>query len=173
MGGETAPGPDGRFGAFGGRYVPETLVAALEELETAWRDARADPGFGTELDACLRDFVGRPTAFTCAPRLSAKAGGAMIWLKREDLAHTGAHKINNTVGQVLLAKRMGKTRIIAETGAGQHGVATATGRSGERSSATQLPTASCAASGPESITVVVVALALLASALAPAPLAPR
>ncbi|MDC0429084.1 tryptophan synthase subunit beta [Phycisphaerales bacterium] len=126
MGGETAPGPDGRFGAFGGRYVPETLVAALEELETAWRDARADPGFGTELDACLRDFVGRPTAFTCAPRLSAKAGGAMIWLKREDLAHTGAHKINNTVGQVLLAKRMGKTRIIAETGAGQHGVATAT-----------------------------------------------
>ena len=126
MGGETAPGPDGRFGAFGGRYVPETLVAALEELETAWRDARADPRFGTELDACLRDFVGRPTAFTCAPRLSAQAGGAMIWLKREDLAHTGAHKINNTVGQVLLAKRMGKTRIIAETGAGQHGVATAT-----------------------------------------------
>ena len=116
----------GRFGAFGGRYVPETLVAALEALEAAWNDARADPEFNAELNACLRDFVGRPTAFTAAPRLSALAGGAMIWLKREDLAHTGAHKINNTVGQVLLAKRMGKKRIIAETGAGQHGVATAT-----------------------------------------------
>ncbi len=116
----------GRFGRFGGRYVPETLVVALEELETAWNDASRDPGYRAELEACLRDFVGRPTAFTRAPRLSAEAGGATIWLKREDLAHTGAHKINNTVGQVILAKRMGKSRIIAETGAGQHGVATAT-----------------------------------------------
>ena len=126
MTGIPASQDDGRFGAFGGRYVPETLVAALEELEAAWNDARADPEFDAELNACLRDFVGRPTAFTAAPRLAARAGGAMIWLKREDLAHTGAHKINNTVGQVLLAKRMGKKRIIAETGAGQHGVATAT-----------------------------------------------
>lgn len=116
----------GRFGRFGGRYVPETLVVALEALETAWLDASRDPAFQTEVDDCLRDFVGRPTAFTRAPRLSARAGGATIWLKREDLAHTGAHKINNTIGQVILAKRMGKSRIIAETGAGQHGVATAT-----------------------------------------------
>ncbi|MAD20556.1 MAG: tryptophan synthase subunit beta [Planctomycetaceae bacterium] len=116
----------GRFGRFGGRYVPETLVVALEELEIAWNEASRDPGYRAELEACLRDFVGRPTAFTRAPRLSAEAGGATIWLKREDLAHTGAHKINNTVGQVILAKRMGKSRIIAETGAGQHGVATAT-----------------------------------------------
>ena len=126
MAGVPASRDTGRFGAFGGRYVPETLVAALEALEAAWNNARADPEFNAELNACLRDFVGRPTAFTAAPRLSALAGGAMIWLKREDLAHTGAHKINNTVGQVLLAKRMGKKRIIAETGAGQHGVATAT-----------------------------------------------
>ena len=116
----------GRFGRFGGRYVPETLVVALEELEAAWLEAGRDPAYRTEVDDCLRDFVGRPTAFTRAPRLSAEAGGATIWLKREDLAHTGAHKINNTVGQVILAKRMGKSRIIAETGAGQHGVATAT-----------------------------------------------
>ncbi|MDA0295030.1 MAG: tryptophan synthase subunit beta [Planctomycetota bacterium] len=126
MSGASAGLGDGRFGAFGGRYVPETLITALEELELAWNEARADPEFEAEVSACLRDFVGRPTAFTCAPRLSARAGGAMIWLKREDLAHTGAHKINNTVGQVLLARRMGKKRIIAETGAGQHGVATAT-----------------------------------------------
>ena len=117
---------DGRFGPYGGRYVPETLVAALEELEAAWLDARADPAYQAEIDACLRDFVGRPTALTEAPRLSEHAGGARIWLKREDLAHTGAHKINNTIGQVILARRMGKSRIIAETGAGQHGVATAT-----------------------------------------------
>ncbi|MBC03921.1 MAG: tryptophan synthase subunit beta [Phycisphaerae bacterium] len=116
----------GRFGPYGGRYVPETLVAALEELETAWQEARADPTFQAEIDACLKDFVGRPTALTEAPRLSSHAGGARIWLKREDLAHTGAHKINNTIGQVILAGRMGKKRIIAETGAGQHGVATAT-----------------------------------------------
>ncbi len=116
----------GRFGRFGGRYVPETLVVALEELEAAWLEAIRDPAYQAEVEDCLRNFVGRPTAFTRAPRLSSEAGGATIWLKREDLAHTGAHKINNTVGQVILAKRMGKSRIIAETGAGQHGVATAT-----------------------------------------------
>ncbi|MEE2971732.1 MAG: tryptophan synthase subunit beta [Planctomycetota bacterium] len=120
------PQTAGRFGPYGGRYVPETLVGALEELEAAWLEARRDPDYTAAVDACLRDFVGRPTAFTEAPRLSARAGGARIWLKREDLAHTGAHKINNTIGQVILARRMGKRRIIAETGAGQHGVATAT-----------------------------------------------
>jgi tryptophan synthase beta chain len=125
----TAAPPDpvhGRFGRFGGRYVPETLVAALDELEAAYLAAREDPSFTAELAGLLRDFVGRPTAFCHAPRLTEHAGGAQIWLKREDLAHTGAHKINNTLGQVLLARRMGKSRIIAETGAGQHGVATAT-----------------------------------------------
>ncbi len=120
------PDERGRFGAFGGRYVPETLLSALEELDAAYRDARADPSFLLELDQLLREFVGRPTQLTPAPRLSQHAGGAAIWLKREDLAHTGAHKINNALGQALLAKRMGKSRIIAETGAGQHGVATAT-----------------------------------------------
>ena len=120
------PDPQGRFGPFGGRYVPETLFAALDELDAAYREARADPAFLGEVDRLLREFVGRPTQLTPAPRLSAHAGGAQIWLKREDLAHTGAHKINNALGQALLAKRMGKTRIIAETGAGQHGVATAT-----------------------------------------------
>ena len=120
------PDPAGRFGPYGGRYVPETLFAALEELDAAYREARADPAFLGEVDRLLREFVGRPTQLTPAPRLSAHAGGAEIWLKREDLAHTGAHKINNALGQALLAKRMGKTRIIAETGAGQHGVATAT-----------------------------------------------
>ena len=120
------PDASGRFGAFGGRYVPETLLAALEELDAAYRAARADPGFLGEIDRLLREFVGRPTQLTPAPRLSEHAGGARIWLKREDLAHTGAHKINNALAQALLAKRMGKTRIIAETGAGQHGVATAT-----------------------------------------------
>jgi tryptophan synthase beta chain len=125
----TAPSvPDsrGRFGRFGGRYVPETLVPALEELEAAYHAAMADPSFKAELDELLRDFVGRATPLTEAPRLTAHAGGARIALKREDLAHTGAHKINNTMGQALLAMRMGKKRIIAETGAGQHGVATAT-----------------------------------------------
>lgn len=117
--------PD-RFGAFGGRYVPETLIAALDELETAYLAARADPAFTRELDSLLREFVGRATPLTAALRLTEHAGGARILLKREDLAHTGAHKINNTMGQALLAKRMGKKRIIAETGAGQHGVATAT-----------------------------------------------
>ncbi|HUP20622.1 MAG TPA: tryptophan synthase subunit beta [Gemmatimonadota bacterium] len=115
----------GRFGAFGGRYVPETLIAALDELEAAWAAARGDPAFQRELDGLLADYVGRPTPLTHAPRLS-EATGLDVWLKREDLAHTGAHKINNTMGQVLLARRMAKPRVIAETGAGQHGVATAT-----------------------------------------------
>ena len=123
---DTTSKTSGRFGPYGGRYVPETLVGALDELQSAWDVARRDPTYTAEIQACLRDFVGRPTAFTEAPRLAELAGGARIWLKREDLAHTGAHKINNTIGQVILAKRMGKTRIIAETGAGQHGVATAT-----------------------------------------------
>jgi len=122
----SVPDARGRFGRFGGRYVPETLVPALEELDAAYRAAREDPAFRAELDALLRDFVGRATPLTEAPRLTAHAGGARILLKREDLAHTGAHKINNTMGQALLALRMGKKRVIAETGAGQHGVATAT-----------------------------------------------
>jgi phosphoribosylanthranilate isomerase len=114
-----------RFGPFGGRYVPETLVPALDELDAAFDGAMADPAFRAELDDLLRTYVGRPSPLSAAPRLSALVG-APVWLKREDLNHTGAHKINNTVGQVLLARRMGKRRIIAETGAGQHGVATAT-----------------------------------------------
>jgi len=119
------PDARGRFGEFGGRYVPEALMGALDELERAWEDESADAGFRTELENLLRDVVGRPTPLYRADRLSEIAE-ATIYLKREDLAHTGAHKINNTMGQVLLAKRMGKTRVIAETGAGQHGVATAT-----------------------------------------------
>ena len=114
-----------RFGAFGGRYVPETLVPALEELEGALASALADPVFVAELDHFLAHYVGRPSLLTEAPRLSAEVG-VPVWLKREDLNHTGAHKINNAIAQALLAKRMGKRRIIAETGAGQHGVATAT-----------------------------------------------
>jgi tryptophan synthase beta chain len=114
-----------RFGPYGGRYVPETLVAALDELTEAWAQAREDPAFRDELDALLRDFVGRPTPLYLAERLSERAR-RRVYLKREDLAHTGAHKINNAVGQALLARRMGKRRVIAETGAGQHGVATAT-----------------------------------------------
>ncbi|RKG84073.1 tryptophan synthase subunit beta [Corallococcus sp. CA049B] len=116
----------GRFGRYGGRYVPETLVPALLELEEAYAKAQADASFGEEVTRVLREYVGRPTTLTPAHRLTEAWGGAQVWLKREDLAHTGAHKINNTVGQVLLARRMGKKRIIAETGAGQHGVATAT-----------------------------------------------
>ncbi|NOK23244.1 tryptophan synthase subunit beta [Corallococcus carmarthensis] len=116
----------GRFGRYGGRYVPETLVPALLELEEAYAKARADASFNEEVTRVLREYVGRPTTLTPAHRLTGSWGGAQVWLKREDLAHTGAHKINNTVGQVLLARRMGKKRIIAETGAGQHGVATAT-----------------------------------------------
>lgn len=114
-----------RFGPFGGRYVPETLIPALDELEAAFEASRVDAAFQAELNGLLREYVGRPTALTYAPRLSARVG-APVWMKREDLNHTGAHKINNTVGQALLARRMGKRRIIAETGAGQHGVATAT-----------------------------------------------
>jgi tryptophan synthase beta chain len=114
-----------RFGPYGGRYVPETLVAALDELTAAWEEARADESFGSELDRLLRDFAGRPTPLYLAERLSERVG-RRVYLKREDLAHTGAHKINNAVGQALLARRMGKRRVIAETGAGQHGVATAT-----------------------------------------------
>jgi tryptophan synthase beta chain len=114
-----------RFGPYGGRYVPETLVAALDELTAAWAEAREDAEFRGELDGLLRDFVGRPTPLYLAERLSERAG-RRVYLKREDLAHTGAHKINNAIGQALLARRMGKSRVIAETGAGQHGVATAT-----------------------------------------------
>jgi tryptophan synthase beta chain len=116
----------GYFGPFGGRYVPETLIHALEELEDAYECYRNDPEFVEELDALARDFVGRPTPLMFASRLTERWGGANVWFKREDLAHTGAHKINNTLGQILLADRMDKRRIIAETGAGQHGVATAT-----------------------------------------------
>src|ERR687887_1553782 len=115
----------GRFGPYGGRYVPETLMHALEELAAVYEAARNDPQFWAELDALLKNYVGRPTPITAVPRLSAKVG-AQVFLKREDLNHTGAHKINNTLGQVLLAQRMNKRRIIAETGAGQHGAATAT-----------------------------------------------
>jgi tryptophan synthase beta chain len=116
----------GRFGVYGGRYVPETLMAALEELEQAYSEARKDKTFQRELDDLLKNYAGRPTPLYFARRLSRELGGAKIYLKREDLLHTGAHKINNCLGQALLAKRMGKQRIIAETGAGQHGVATAT-----------------------------------------------
>ena len=117
--------PSDRFGQFGGKYVPETLIPALEELEEAYATAQADPAYREELSTMLATYVGRPSPLSEAPRLSAQVG-ARVLLKREDLNHTGAHKINNTVGQALLALRMGKTRIIAETGAGQHGVATAT-----------------------------------------------
>jgi tryptophan synthase beta chain len=116
----------GRFDGYGGAYVPETLVPALDELETEMQAAFADEAFVANLNRWLADFAGRPTPVTHAERLSARSGGAQIWLKREDLLHTGAHKLNNALGQVLLARRMGKRRIIAETGAGQHGVATAT-----------------------------------------------
>jgi tryptophan synthase beta chain len=122
------PVPDsgGHFGPYGGRYVPETLMAPLDELERAYQAARSDPAFETELQDLLRNYAGRPTPLYFARRLSETLGGARIYIKREDLLHTGAHKINNCLGQVLLARRMGKRRVIAETGAGQHGVATAT-----------------------------------------------
>jgi tryptophan synthase beta chain len=121
-------GPDGRgrFGDYGGRFVAETLMPLILELETAYEAAKADPGFQIELDAYLKDYVGRPSPLWFARRLTEKLGGAKIYFKREELNHTGAHKVNSCMGQILLAKRMGKTRIIAETGAGQHGVATAT-----------------------------------------------
>jgi tryptophan synthase beta chain len=121
----SAPSLARRFGPYGGRYVPETLIPALDELEREWLAARSDPAFQGELAGLLRDYVGRPTPLYHARRLSELAGGE-VWLKREDLTHTGSHKINNALGQALLARRMGKPRVIAETGAGQHGVASAT-----------------------------------------------
>ncbi|MGE5635857.1 MAG: pyridoxal-phosphate dependent enzyme, partial [Nocardioidaceae bacterium] len=121
----SALAPERRFGPYGGRYVPETLIPALDELEREWLAARGDPAFVEELDGLLRDYAGRPTPLYRARRLSELTGG-QVYLKREDLLHTGAHKINNALGQALLARRMGKRRVIAETGAGQHGVATAT-----------------------------------------------
>ncbi len=122
----TVPDVMGHYGPYGGRYVPEVLMSPLEELEQAYAQARQDPEFQAELQSLLHHYAGRPTALFYAKRLSESLGGARIWLKREDLLHTGAHKINNCLGQILLARRMGKKRIIAETGAGQHGVATAT-----------------------------------------------
>ena len=122
----TYPDNNGHFNEFGGRFVAETLVQPLEDLENVFKELKSDPSFLTELDNDLKHYVGRPSPLYHAERLSKKYGGAQIFLKREDLNHTGAHKINNTVGQALVAKRMNKTRIIAETGAGQHGVATAT-----------------------------------------------
>jgi tryptophan synthase beta chain len=123
---QTMPDAHGRFGPYGGRYVPETLVAPLEELERAYAEARRDPKFQSELDSLLHNFAGRPTPLQFSSRLNEHLGGPRIYLKREDLLHTGAHKINNCLGQGLLAVRMGKRRVVAETGAGQHGVATAT-----------------------------------------------
>ena len=120
------PDERGRFGDFGGRFVPETVMAALDELEAAMDEAFADPEFHAERALMARDFVGRPTPLYLSERLTADIGGARLWLKREDLAHTGAHKVNNALGQALIARRLGKRRIVAETGAGQHGVATAT-----------------------------------------------
>jgi len=122
----TQPNNRGYFGQFGGRYVPETLMPALLELEQAYADGRKDRSFQAELNHYLKDYVGRPTSLYCAERLTKKLGGAKIYLKREDLAHTGAHKINNSIGQALLTRRMKKKRVIAETGAGQHGVSVAT-----------------------------------------------
>ncbi len=122
----STPDAHGHYGPYGGMFVPETLMAALTELTKAYDDARNDPAFQTELDGLLKDYVGRPTPLYFAERWTEKLGGARIYLKREDLLHTGAHKINNALGQILLARRIGKNRIIAETGAGQHGVATAT-----------------------------------------------
>src|SRR6202020_2623744 len=123
---QIVPDARGRYGRYGGRYVPETLVAPLEELERAYAAARVDSSFQAELDSLLRNFAGRPTPLQFAERLTTHLGGPRIYIKREDLLHTGAHKINNALGQGLLVKRMGKKRVIAETGAGQHGVATAT-----------------------------------------------
>ena len=120
------PDESGRYGDFGGKFIPETLMPALDELEEEYRAARADPAFGARLEKLSATFAGRPTPLYLAGTLTEQAGGTKVYLKREDLAHTGAHKINNVLGQGLLAERMGKRRIIAETGAGQHGVATAT-----------------------------------------------
>ena len=122
----TGPDGRGRYGSYGGRFVPETLMSPLQELEAAYREAAEDPEFQSELKTLLQTYAGRPTPLTPAQRMVDHIGKTRIYLKREDLTHTGAHKINNAIGQILLAKRMGKTRIIAETGAGQHGVVTAT-----------------------------------------------
>ena len=124
--GQSLPDAKGHFGPYGGKFVAETLMAPLAELEAAYRACQADPDFLAEFDHDLAHFVGRPSPLYHAERWSRELGGAQIWLKREDLNHTGAHKINNTIGQAMLARRMGKPRVIAETGAGQHGVATAT-----------------------------------------------
>jgi tryptophan synthase beta chain len=124
--GATTPDATGHFGRYGGRLAPEALMSALEELTAAYLSAKADPAFQADLGALLRDYAGRPTLLTEVPRFAAEAGGCRVFLKREDLAHTGSHKINNVLGQALLTRRMGKARMIAETGAGQHGVATAT-----------------------------------------------
>ena len=126
VGAATVPDASGHFGRYGGRLAPEALMSALEELTTAYQSAKADATFQADLAALLRDYAGRPTLLTEVPRFAAAAGGGRVFLKREDLAHTGSHKINNVIGQALLTRRMGKTRVIAETGAGQHGVATAT-----------------------------------------------
>ena len=122
----TQPDPGGHFGPWGGRYIGETLAAPIDELKTAWESAKNDPSFDAEFRAMLRDYAGRPSPLDFCERLTAFAGGPKIFLKREDCNHTGAHKVNNVVGQGILARRMGKTKLIAETGAGQHGVATAT-----------------------------------------------
>ena len=122
----TVPDATGHFGHYGGSFAPEALTAALDELTQQYLAAQADPDFQAELSRLLRDYAGRPTLITEVPRFAAEAGGGRVFLKREDLAHTGSHKINNVLGQALLTRRMGKTRVIAETGAGQHGVATAT-----------------------------------------------
>jgi tryptophan synthase beta chain len=124
--GHLVPDEQGHWGRFGGRFIPEALVAAVDELSAAFTQARADPEFRTELTGLLRDYTGRPSPLTDAPRFAEHAGGARILLKREDLNHTGSHKINNVLGQALLTRRIGKKRVIAEPGAGQHGVATAT-----------------------------------------------
>jgi len=126
MSGKRLPDRSGHFGPYGGKYISETLMPAVAELEEAYLKWKSDPEFKRELAHYLKDYTGRPTPLYFAERLTKKAGGARIYLKREDLCHTGAHKINNTIGQILLARRMGKTRIIAETGPGQHGVASAT-----------------------------------------------
>ncbi|MBM3945906.1 MAG: tryptophan synthase subunit beta, partial [SAR202 cluster bacterium] len=123
---QALPNAQGRFGPYGGRFVPETLMGALEELTAAYEAARNDPAFHSDLASLHKDYIGRPTPLYFAANLTRHLGGAKVYLKREDLAHTGAHKINNAVGQILLTRRMGKKRVIAETGAGQHGVATAT-----------------------------------------------
>ena len=120
------PDAEGYFGAFGGKFIPEALVAAVDEVAVEYEKAKADPAFAAELEELMVNYTGRPSPLTEVPRFAEHAGGARIFLKREDLNHTGSHKINNVLGQALLTKRMGKTRVIAETGAGQHGVATAT-----------------------------------------------